>query len=118
MEALFSEMFGGIFYGLSYADLAMPLGVLMWSMILVISLKGVDGNHLIAALVYAGYCSFAGVMLVIVLPEKYVRHHSNSQVMVWFVLFLVIPLLRWGMRLLKQRKLVQQRLIYGKEKSK
>ncbi|MBI2602233.1 MAG: hypothetical protein HYW48_04180 [Deltaproteobacteria bacterium] len=118
MESLFSEKLGGILYGISYADLAIPIGLTMWAVILLISLKGVDPNHFIAALLYAGYCCFAGVMLINVLPEKYIAHQSTTDVFGWFLLFLTVALLRWGLRLLKHKKLLQQRVMYGKEQSK
>ncbi len=57
-------------------DFAMPSYFLLWLIILMFPLTGVDRRDKIAASVYSLFCTAAGVALIYALPQQYT---SNSQ---------------------------------------
>ncbi len=111
----FANFFGGIFYGLTLADFAIPLLLLLWSPILFIRLPGVDFREISTGLVYGAYCVLSGLVVVILCPMEFHRISDQGVWVGWAVLFFALGTGRWIRRAILQKK--RSRNGAGKTKS-
>lgn len=102
--APFTGLLGGLFLGLSYVDFAIPIGLGLWIALLQFRMSKVDCSDPFSAAVYVAYCIFAGVVLVVVVPAKWIGDIGFGASLTWVIFFAVISSLRWGQAYVQQEK--------------
>ena len=95
---IFSEQFTGILYGLGVADFAIPIGFLLWSLIFLISLDGIELTDIYSRLLYMGFCMASGVTLCLAVPVAHISFEGLQYSMIFVFVFGAIASLVWGHR--------------------
>ena len=88
----------------SYSELAMPIGVVMWSFLIFISLANIDCSNFISSLIYSTYSCLTGVVIVFIIPGQYIGRKSFEEMVVWITIFVVVPQIRWWRVAIQQKK--------------
>ncbi len=91
------------FLSLGYNELAIPIGFLLWLFIVMMSLKKADPQSWIQGWMYSGFIVFAGFILVLAIPQKYLPHLSIQKTAFWFTVFWSISFGRWSLALAQIR---------------
>ncbi|NRA45212.1 MAG: hypothetical protein HRU09_09685 [Oligoflexales bacterium] len=95
---VFSEQFTGILYGLGVADFAIPIGFLLWSLIFLISLDGIELTDIFSRFLYMGFCMASGVTLCLAIPAAHISFDELQYYLIFIVLFGAISSIVWGQR--------------------
>lgn len=100
----FSGFLGGFLYGLSYSDFARPFGLILWSSIFLVALRGIDCSHVITFFTYLAFCMLSGIILVIAMPAQDEVFNENKKDIVYICLFAVFSTIKWAKSLREQQK--------------
>lgn len=101
-DTFLSGFLGGIFYGLSIADFAIPIGFILWCGIFLVSFKKIDCSHIISALLFICYCCFSGCVLTLVIPSTYQIDYGIRESFMMFVIFAIVSGFFWNNQYKKQ----------------
>ena len=101
-EGFLSDQFKGILYGLGVADFAMPIGFILWSLILILNLKKIDLSDVYTMAMYIIFCCTSGVILCLALPSKYLDFEGLKYDFIFVMTFAMVASLVWNNRRKKQ----------------
>jgi hypothetical protein len=87
-----------LFYSWSLADLAIPIAIVFWGLILMIPMTGVDRRDINAFGSYVVYSVFGAILLIIVLPYQYVDTSSLGMQIATAILVTTATGFRWFAR--------------------
>ena len=87
-----------LFYSWSLADLAIPIAIVFWGLVLMIPLTGVDRRDVGAFGSYVVYSVFGSILLVIVLPYQYVDTSALGTQILTAILATTATAFRWFSR--------------------
>lgn len=111
LEQSWNAFFQNILIGFSFAEFAIPLALLLWSGLLLLSLKSIDCSDVITALMYVAFCCIAGIILVIIVPATFVKLESMKSYAMWISVFAVLSTIRWIKALDVQRKIIVRKKV-------
>ena len=96
---------------LDLTDMAVPLGFLVWAVIILLPLHKIDRRCRTTMVVYVMFCVSAGITLIIVLPQAYIRSMPIQTQIVVAVVMTACAILRWNVRFseLGKRKRAQDK---------
>lgn len=102
LQAIFSEQFTGIFYGIGVADFAILIGFILWMLIFLVSLDGIELTDIFCRMLYTVFCVASGTALCIAIPRDYIGLQGIHYNLVFMLAFAVIATIAWGQRKKRQ----------------
>lgn len=98
LALLFNDMWEA-FNTLNVEDLTMPLGFLLWTIILIMPLWRIDRRDVSSAATYILFCMAVGVALVFALPKSFTEQPLLKTQIIMTVIMACAAGLRWTIRL-------------------
>ncbi len=92
---IFAGFLGGFLLGLHISDFAMPIGLILWLIILWIPLKGIDRDDSISGLTYLAFSAFTAAVLIIIMPSHLDRDPGFIADFRILAMVTVIGVFRW-----------------------
>ena len=79
----------------SFQELAMPIGLLLWSSLLLIPYNNIDRRDVICGLTYSIFMVFAGILLILVLPREFTPMPGPAGQLLIMMVICLIASVRW-----------------------
>ena len=80
----------------------MPLGFVIWSMLLLVPLRGIDCSEPVTGLLYSAYCSASGLLLIVIIPSEFHNQESPANTFALTVVFFFASGIRYTAEAIKQ----------------
>lgn len=98
-----SDFFGGLLYGLNISDFSIPLGILVWALLLAFPLTAFDCQDNITGSIYAAFCGAAGIIVVLIVPKEFHNFVDFKSQAAMTVFFIFVAFVRWAAEGIKQK---------------
>jgi hypothetical protein len=99
-----------LFRTIDLADLMTPLGLIIWSSILLIPLKGTDRRCRISAATYSLFCVAAGIALLFALPQRFIKTPPIGSQMTLVFFMGSLAAVRWLFKIDFKKLFVREKL--------
>ena len=89
-------------------EMAMPLGIALWLVIVFLPTRGFDKRDIFCGLTYIIFHTAVGIALILAIPQKYIQMPTAATQVMMVLAMVALISMRWFLRRTSLRSLKEQ----------